>query len=77
MAGTTSVWGRQPGLRVNLDARLAQGEVLGAHLNDVDLDAAELAIGRQLQRVRGELLHRATKDANLGCDAAVAASLRD
>lgn len=40
---------------------LRKGEVLGLTWADVDLDAAELTIGRQLQRVRGELLHRETK----------------
>jgi integrase len=40
---------------------LRKGEVLGLTWSDVDLDAAELTIGRQLQRVRGELLHRETK----------------
>jgi integrase len=40
---------------------LRKGEVLGLTWPDVDLDAAELTIGRQLQRVRGELLHRETK----------------
>jgi integrase len=40
---------------------LRKGEVLGLTWDDVDLDAAELTIGRQLQRVRGKLLHRETK----------------
>jgi integrase len=40
---------------------LRKGEVLGLTWDDVDLVAAELTIGRQLQRVRGELLHRETK----------------
>ncbi len=40
---------------------LRKGEVLGLTWNDVNLDAAELAISKQLQRVRGELLHRETK----------------
>lgn len=40
---------------------MRKGEVLGLTWDDVDLDAAELAIGRQLQRVRGQLLHRETK----------------
>lgn len=40
---------------------LRKGEVLGLTWDDVDLDAAELTIGWQLQRVRGELLHRETK----------------
>jgi integrase len=40
---------------------LRKGEVLGLTWPDIDLDTAELTIGRQLQRVRGELLHRETK----------------
>jgi integrase len=40
---------------------LRKGEVLGLTWPDVDLDAAELTVGLQLQRVRGELLHRETK----------------
>ena len=40
---------------------LRKGEVLGLTWNDVDLGAAELSVGLQLQRVRRELLHRATK----------------
>ncbi|SCG78171.1 Phage integrase family protein [Micromonospora inositola] len=40
---------------------LRKGEVLGLTWEDVDLDAGELTIGRQLQRVRGHLLHRDTK----------------
>ncbi|SDY44777.1 Site-specific recombinase XerD [Micromonospora pattaloongensis] len=40
---------------------LRKGEVLGLTRDDVDLDAGELVIGRQLQRVRRELLHRETK----------------
>ncbi|MBV9011188.1 MAG: site-specific integrase [Pseudonocardiales bacterium] len=40
---------------------LRKGEALGLTWPDIDLDAAELTIGRQLQRVRGELLHRETK----------------
>jgi integrase len=38
-----------------------KGEVLGLSWDDVNFDAAELTIGRQLQRVRGQLLHRETK----------------
>jgi integrase len=38
-----------------------EGEVLGLTWDDVDLDAGELTIGWQLQRVRGQLLHRETK----------------
>lgn len=40
---------------------LRKGEALGLTWADVDLDAGELTIGRQLQRVRGQLLHRDTK----------------
>ena len=40
---------------------LRKGEVLGLVWGDVDLVAGELVIGRQLQRVRRELLHRETK----------------
>lgn len=40
---------------------LRKGEVLGLTWPDVDLEAAELTVGWQLQRVRGELLHRETK----------------
>ena len=40
---------------------LRKGEVLGLTWPDVDLDTAELTIGRQLQRVRSQLLHRETK----------------
>ncbi len=40
---------------------LRKGEVLGLTWSDIDLDTAELTIGWQLQRVRGELLHRETK----------------
>jgi integrase len=40
---------------------LRRGEVLGLVWNDVDLDAAELSIGLQLQRIRRRLHHRATK----------------
>jgi integrase len=40
---------------------LRKGEVLGLTWDDVDLDTAELTIGRQLQRVGGKLLHRETK----------------
>jgi integrase len=40
---------------------LRKGEVLGLTRDDVDLDAAELVIGRQLQRVGRQLLHRETK----------------
>jgi integrase len=40
---------------------LRKGEVLGLTWDDVDLDGGELAIGRQLQRVSRQLLHRETK----------------
>lgn len=38
-----------------------KGEALGLTWDDVDLDKGELTIGWQLQRVRGQLLHRETK----------------
>ena len=40
---------------------LRKGEVVGLPWSAVDLDHAELDISWQLQRVRGQLLHRATK----------------
>jgi integrase len=40
---------------------LRKGEVLGLTWDDVDLDDGELSIGRQLQRVSRQLLHRETK----------------
>jgi integrase len=40
---------------------LRRGEVLGLVWDDIDLDAAELRVGLQLQRIRRRLLHRATK----------------
>ncbi|BCJ67565.1 tyrosine-type recombinase/integrase [Polymorphospora rubra] len=40
---------------------LRKGEALGLTWTDVDLDGGELTVGRQLQRVRGRLLHRDTK----------------
>jgi integrase len=40
---------------------LRKGEVLGLTRDDLDLDAAELVIGLQLQRVGRQLLHRETK----------------
>lgn len=40
---------------------LRRGEVLGLVWDDIDLDAAELRIGLQLQRIRRKLLHRSTK----------------
>jgi integrase len=46
---------------------LRKGEVLGLTWDDIDLDAGELSIGRQLQRVSRQLLHRETKTPT--CDA--------
>lgn len=40
---------------------LRRGELLGLKWEDVDLEAAELHIGWQLQRVAGQLLRRETK----------------
>jgi integrase len=40
---------------------LRKGEVLGLVWDDVDLDTGELTMGRQLQRVGRQLLHRETK----------------
>jgi integrase len=40
---------------------LRKGEVIGLPWSGVNLDRAELDIGWQLQRVRGQLLHRTTK----------------
>lgn len=40
---------------------LRKGEVLGMCWDDIDLDAAELAVNLQLQRVSKQLLHRETK----------------
>jgi integrase len=40
---------------------LRKGEVIGLTWNAVNLGAAELDIGWQLQHVRGQLLHRETK----------------
>jgi integrase len=40
---------------------LRKGEVIGLTWEAVNLDGAELDIGWQLQRVRGQLLHRETK----------------
>jgi len=54
--------------------------VLGLTWDDVDLDAAELSIGWQLQRVARQLLHRATKtetsDATLPLPEICATALR-
>ncbi|GAA2510875.1 site-specific integrase [Pilimelia columellifera] len=43
---------------------LRKGEMLGIVWEDLDLVAAELTIGHQLQRVGTQLLHRDTKTAN-------------
>jgi integrase len=40
---------------------LRKGEALGLTWDDVGLDGGELSIGRQLQRVSRQLLHRETK----------------
>jgi integrase len=40
---------------------LRKGEVLGLVWDDIDLDAGELSVGLQVQRVGGALLHRETK----------------
>jgi integrase len=59
---------------------LRTGEVLGLTWDDVDLDAGKLSIGRPLQRVRRQLLHRetetATFDATLPLPDVCAAGLR-
>lgn len=59
---------------------LRKGEVLGLTHDDLELDAAELTIGRQLQRVGRELLHRETKtrasDATLPLSAGCVTALR-
>jgi integrase len=50
---------------------LRRDEVLGLEWADVDLDAGEVRISWQLQRIGGQLLHRQTKteasDAPLPC----------
>jgi len=40
---------------------LRRGEALGLRWEDVDLDGGELTVGWQIQRIRGQLLHRETK----------------
>ncbi|HEX6403696.1 MAG TPA: site-specific integrase [Pseudonocardiaceae bacterium] len=59
---------------------LRKGEVLGLTWDDVDLDVGELSIGRQLQRVSKQLLHRETKtstsDATLPLPDICAAALK-
>lgn len=40
---------------------LRRGEMLGLRWEDVDLERAELTVGWQIQRIRGQLLHRETK----------------
>jgi integrase len=40
---------------------LRRGEALGVRWADIDLDAEEIRIGWQIQRIRGELLHREAK----------------
>lgn len=42
---------------------LRKGEVLGLEWDDINLDTEELTMGRQLQRVRHQLLHREPKTA--------------
>jgi integrase len=59
---------------------LRKGEVLGLTWRDIDLDAAELTVGLQLQRVKRQLLHRQTKteasDATLPLPEICVAALR-
>ncbi len=59
---------------------LRKGEVLGLSWDEVDLDAEELAVEWQVQRVRRELLRRETKseasDATLPLPALCVAALR-
>jgi integrase len=59
---------------------LRRGEVLGLTWDDVDLDKAELSVGLQLQRIRRQLHHRATKtegsDATLPLPPICVAALR-
>jgi integrase len=59
---------------------LRKGETLGLSWAEVDLDAAEVRVGWQLQRVRRQLLHRETKteasDATLPLPGICTAALR-
>jgi len=59
---------------------LRLGEALGLRWQDVDLDAEEMSIGWQIQRVRRQLLHRQTKtedsDATLPFPSIVTAALK-
>jgi integrase len=59
---------------------LRRGEVLGLTWENIDLDNAELSVGLQLQRVRGQLHHRVTKtegsDATLPLPPMCVAALR-
>lgn len=59
---------------------LRRGEVLGLTWDNLDLDKAELTIGLQLQRIRRQLHHRATKtegsDATLPLPPMCVAALR-
>lgn len=60
---------------------LRRGELLGLRWEDVDLEAAEVAIAWQLQRIDGRLLHRQTKteasDAVLPLPAICLAALKE
>lgn len=59
---------------------LRRGEVLGLIWDDLELEAGELTVGLQLQRIGGELLHRETKteasDATLPLPGICSAALR-
>ena len=50
---------------------LRKGEVLGLLWDDLDLDGGELTMGRQLQRVRHQLLHEIPNGYVRRCQAAV------
>jgi hypothetical protein len=52
---------QSPLRRLRPGPRAAQGEMLELTWDDIDVDAAELTIDLQLQRVGHELLHRETK----------------